>query len=582
MSSTRAWARWLPALALTLLVPRSAYAYFYHEHVSIGNAAMQVFARTYRQQTSGFWKLLPMAYDSAASAYTFPYLSRYESSIGYGTLNALSGDHTVSPLVLQEHLLTPNSKLLRVIALQKQFGAAHFASAPDGQLAKLDPEYLKLAIGNRSHFYLYGKSASAHLAAFDPADVDRLLNPANEQEVLRRLHDTNALNAYATIHAAAIRLAEMAGSEPDEAAARQLLYYAFLYNGFADHFLEDAFSAGHLLVKRTLFSMLVNNKALHDFYSKHGTRVVNANGEIWTAFGDDAFNEARGSYVSSRSIRDISYPPLTTEANRIVNAVAASLDDLLDAFERGRTSIGQQQLPSAAVPAEPAPRTTHFFRVFRALSSVPLPYGTNLRDIMPDSLSHRVEVRQANQEPYLRDFVRSRVANGLVLDFTTGQGAGSTDYFQGADLRFNFGLPLSAYRFNRVGTKRGALDSWYGYTASYTNGRVISERDTIATWAMKVGMRSNFDYWVSDERFAGFFSYMEVGMDRRLGQSAFVVVPQAGAQLGSLLKINYYRMPAWGRIPAQLLLPLKVRVGTVIASGRRPASFTGLEIDVLF
>jgi hypothetical protein len=41
-------------------------------------------------------------------------------------------------------------------------------------------------------------------------------------------------------------------------------------------------------------------------------------------------------------------------------------------------------------------------------------------------------------------------------------------------------------------------------------------------------------------------------------------------------------MPAWGRIPAQLLLPLKVRVGTVIASGRRPASFTGLEIDVLF
>ncbi|WP_396215429.1 hypothetical protein [Gemmatimonas sp.] len=71
-------------------------------------------------------------------------------------------------------------------------------------------------------------------------------------------------------------------------------------------------------------------------------------------------------------------------------------------------------------------------------------------------------------------------------------------------------------------------------------------------------------------------------MDRRDNRSAFIFAPQAGAQLGSLLKINYDCMPAWARIPAQLLLPLKFKTGTVIAAGRRPTPFTGVEIDLLF
>ncbi|WP_439642799.1 hypothetical protein [Gemmatimonas sp.] len=49
-----------------------------------------------------------------------------------------------------------------------------------------------------------------------------------------------------------------------------------------------------------------------------------------------------------------------------------------------------------------------------------------------------------------------------------------------------------------------------------------------------------------------------------------------------MLKINYDCMPAWARIPAQLLLPLKFKAGTVIAAGRRPTPFTGVEIDLLF
>lgn len=126
------------------------------------------------------------------------------------------------------------------------------------------------------------------------------------------------------------------------------------------------------------------------------------------------------------------------------------------------------------------------------------------------------------------------------------------------------------------------LLSWHGYTASYGLGRVVSSRDTVGSWALRVGIRSHFDFWVSDDRFAGMFVYSEIGMDRRANQMAFAFTPQAGLQLGSLLKFNYYSMPVWARIPAQLLLPLKFRVGTVVAAGRRPTPFSGLEIDLLF
>ena len=111
---------------------------------------------------------------------------------------------------------------------------------------------------------------------------------------------------------------------------------------------------------------------------------------------------------------------------------------------------------------------------------------------------------------------------------------------------------------------------------------MVSPQDTAGSWALRVGIRSHFDYWVSNERFAGLFVYSEIGMDRRANKSAFAFTPQAGVQLGSLLKLNYYSMPVWARVPAQLLLPLKFRAGTIVAAGRRPTTFSGLEIDLLF
>ncbi|WP_439642798.1 hypothetical protein [Gemmatimonas sp.] len=133
-------------------------------------------------------------------------------------------------------------------------------------------------------------------------------------------------------------------------------------------------------------------------------------------------NQSHEGYLSNRSLRDVSYPPLTAEAERVVNAVTASLADLADTLTE-----------TTNVPSESASRTTYMFRRFPALSHVPLFSGTKLDDVMVDSVSRRPEVQRANQRPYLRDFVRSRVANGMVLGVTTNVGFRSAEYFHGPD-----------------------------------------------------------------------------------------------------------------------------------------------------
>lgn len=84
-------------------------------------------------------------------------------------------------------------------------------------------------------------------------------------------HQNVPHGAYVTIY-----LAELAGkyyhSAPERAG--RYLHFAILYNGFADHYLQDSFSAGHPGVNRSVFQSIINDKAMHDFYSENGLMVI--------------------------------------------------------------------------------------------------------------------------------------------------------------------------------------------------------------------------------------------------------------------------------------------------------------------
>jgi hypothetical protein len=69
-------------------------------------------------------------------------------------------------------------------------------------------------------------------------------------------------------------------------------------NAAADHFLTDAFSGGHLRTPRSELSGVVGglvSKSLHDHDNEHGVQVTNAEGNTWTAYGDDMLHDPRNA-----------------------------------------------------------------------------------------------------------------------------------------------------------------------------------------------------------------------------------------------------------------------------------------------
>jgi hypothetical protein len=287
--------RIVPILLLSLYA-QSLYAFVYGEHLIMGNTALLRFYTMQIDRSDRVREMSPFRFDTSSKSYIFPTLSIFDQPVGYGTINALSGDHSWNPLQLEKDLVTTNSDMLRVMALHQQHMMQFDLAAPDGKLARVDNNYILLAAKNFSHFYDYGRSLEYHLSPLDTAMIGQLTIPALVPGTFRELNATNAINMYVAVHSAAILLAEQAGAHPDIEKAKKLLYYAFLYNAYADHFLQDAFSAGHLLVNRSLFASITNNKALHDFYSNYGTSVVNARGNIWTAYGDKHFNQQHLQY----------------------------------------------------------------------------------------------------------------------------------------------------------------------------------------------------------------------------------------------------------------------------------------------
>ncbi|MDA8437393.1 MAG: hypothetical protein M0Z51_00865 [Propionibacterium sp.] len=116
-----------------------------------------------------------------------------------------------------------------------------------------------------------------------------------------------AITAYRAGHAIAMDHAASARTSGLSPADRQVrLQEAYAFNAFADHFLTDLFSAGHLRVPRkelyeqvttpipgrsgTMGSLL--SRSMHDEDSRVGLTVHNAAGNTWVAYGDKRLLDA--------------------------------------------------------------------------------------------------------------------------------------------------------------------------------------------------------------------------------------------------------------------------------------------------
>jgi hypothetical protein len=441
-------------LFLLFFVFTRSFAYKYGEHKEIGDQAFLRFILQLKQRNFPglFFDFLDLRNDSIKQVCYFSSLSGAGNPVSYGVLNALSGDHESNPLALEEQLHYRGSVMQRIIALHQQYIDLGNIAAPDGKLTKVDFNYALQAAINISHFYEYNRSFQDQLRHFEKALVKQCENPAQVRSVFKKLGKTNAVNMYVTLHTLAISLAEQSGTlaTKDVQQAKQLLFYAFLFNGFADHFLEDAFSSGHLMINRTVLASVTNNKALHDFYSEHGTIVINRKGEIWDAYGDGLFNDNHHAWQNKSSITQISYTTYTREAERVINAVQLSLEDVSTAFERSFNSAAYTPFINT-IPGNKAEQADYLLNAIPSLYLVPIPYNSRLSTLFKDTLVTD-SMKKANQPLPLRNFVRSRIANSLVIG--RNNSFFGNEYLSGFDIRLNVGNFKRKYSYNSQGGKK--------------------------------------------------------------------------------------------------------------------------------
>lgn len=143
----------------------------------------------------------------------------------------------------------------------------------------------------------------------------------------------DAVSAYAMGHGQALSQALLA-RRLSGAARENALQLAYAQNAFADHFLSDLFSSGHLRTPRRALDRIGRQssvpegaalaglcaKAMHDEDSYHGLSVRNARGETWRAYGDKKLLD----HGDAENLR------------RVVAAVQASAAEIWNAFASGQ------------------------------------------------------------------------------------------------------------------------------------------------------------------------------------------------------------------------------------------------------
>jgi len=132
----------------------------------------------------------------------------------------------------------------------------------------------------------------------------------------------DARTAYNAAHSAALRKAAT------EKTARSL-ELAYAMNAFADHYLEDSFSAGHLRVPRQKLhggTLHAKDKCAHFMHGEDneaGLRVSNPNGKSWVSYGDGKLLEK----VDQDNV------------THCFNALTVSVNEVFEAWSTGKVPL---------------------------------------------------------------------------------------------------------------------------------------------------------------------------------------------------------------------------------------------------
>jgi len=188
----------------------------------------------------------------------------------------------------------------------------------DTRLQRADPQYATRAGSNNAHFLLPRPSTDTTPRQY----AELSLSPGSE---------ISAVGVYAWFHISALQKASRLAKESLSPGERPALARAMLADeGFALHFLEDTFAAGHVA---GTWGDVSQRKGTHDYYNESGLEVF-----TWG-----------GGSRSAVLMGDAHMRPEDTE--RAASAVRESLAQVIDQAN-GRSGV--PLLPyTPAAPAEP-------------------------------------------------------------------------------------------------------------------------------------------------------------------------------------------------------------------------------------
>lgn len=423
-------------------ITSSAFAWDFAEHRKIGDRAMSLLPRYLVENgifpneavaDSALLQILNMSHMPGSNAYAMNELTQLPNIVTYGTLCGLAGDHVENPMLLETGLQTHFSKTNRTLALETQAMNEFLTGANSKELLDINLAYGILAIKDLSHFYAYGKGLNEHLKMIDPELIRRLQRPSEVNKVFDKLNQLPSMSKYFCIHIFAIYLAQEAGKEickGDTRMASNLMFYATMYEAFAEHFLQDSFASGHQMVRRGFSASAVsNNKSLHDFYNTIPVQTANLKGETWSAYGDKRLNQNMMEYNEADDYRHIrvtekhpyslekgdSYERETKVFYQVVTATCESIVEVWKAYQNALEGSDENILNE--IPSERDDLPQFVYDRFPVIKDFPIPFGTNLDDVpLEASVADRKdELQLIVQEPFTRNFIRSRVANSFMF-----------------------------------------------------------------------------------------------------------------------------------------------------------------------
>jgi hypothetical protein len=261
---------------------RPGFAWVYPEHRDIMIVAIHRLDSAHRAELTRLWNLARVGFESRLDTMLSDSLQGIKPQyLDYAAWPAIAGDHSTSADNMLSNILYTDWILnVADVAAQLKMGLATARNRServnrlrdsDLRLLRVDPEYVSRAGSNNVHFMLARPDVST-----SPSDYFK--------HCFEEGSEVNLISAYTWYHTSAMLKAQELASETLTREERSAIALAVLADeAFALHFLEDAFSAGHVA---GIWGNAALRKGTHDYYDEHGLEVTTWAGDRAVLMGD--------------------------------------------------------------------------------------------------------------------------------------------------------------------------------------------------------------------------------------------------------------------------------------------------------